>query len=187
MKIGLLAALALLCLEVSACSSSATRPDVVTALTDPHEKLAVVNVACTAKPDVKMDPATLERIKGGILVELEHAKPSSLMATANPGSRPVSLKVTFTNYDEGNAVARLLMIGAGQIHIDGDIEIIDASGRTIGVYKIAKQFAIGGMIGGTTRIEDVEKGFESSVVEMVRDPSQTSASAREKKKELRPL
>jgi hypothetical protein len=188
MKIKGLAALALLCVGVSACSSSVARPDVVTALADTHQKLAVVDVTCTARPDVKMDPAALDRIKGGLLTELEHAKPASLMAKANPDNRPVTLKLTFTAYDEGSAVARLMLIGMGQIHIDADIAILDASGNTIGVYKVAKQFAIGGLVGGTTRIEDVEKGFENSVVELVRDPSQTSAaSSREKKKDIRPL
>jgi hypothetical protein len=75
----------------------------------------------------------------------------------------------------------------GQMHIDGDIEIIDASGNTIGVYKIAKQFALGGMVGATTSMTDVEGGFESSVVELVRDPSKTSSAQQEKKKDLRPL
>ena len=105
------------------------------------------------------------------------------MAKANPDNRPVTLKLTFTAYDEGSAVARLMLIGMGQIHIDADIAILDAAGNMIGVYKVAKQFAIGGLVGGTTQIEDVEKGFENSVVELVRDPSQTSAaSPREKKK-----
>jgi hypothetical protein len=187
MKIKSLAALALLCIGVSACGSSVARPDVVTALADPNQKLAVTDVTCTAGPDVKMDAATLDRIKTGILFELDHAKPASLMAKSNPGFRPVSLKINFTAYEEGNAAARFMLMGLGQMHIDGDIAIIDASGSTIGSYKIAKQFALGGVVGGTTSITDVETGFESSVVELVRDPSKTSSAAREKKKDLRPL
>jgi len=188
MNIKSLAALALLCVGLSACGSSVARPDVVTALADPNQKLAVVTVSCTAGPDVKMDPGTLERIKTGLLYELEHAKPTSLMATANPDARPISLKVNFTAYDEGNAAARMMLMGLGQMHIDGDIEIADASGNTIGVYKIAKQFALGGIVGGTTSITDVEGGFENSVVELVRDPSKTASSSRDKpKKKPRPL
>ena len=41
------------------------------------------------------------------------------------------------------------------MHIDGDIAIVDASGKTIGVYKIAKQFALGGIVGATTNMQDV--------------------------------
>jgi hypothetical protein len=187
MKIGFLAALALLCIGVSACSSSVARPDVVTALDNPNQKLAVVDVTCTSGPDAKMDSVTLERIKAGTLYELDHAKPASLLAKANPDARPVSLKINFTAYDKGDAAARLVLMGLGQIHIDGDIEILDASGKTIGVYKIAKQFAIGGMLGAVTTIEDVEGGFENSVVELVRDPSRTASAEREKKKNLAPL
>jgi hypothetical protein len=187
MKTGYLAAVVLLCVGLSACGSSVARPDVVTALADPHQKLAVVDVTCTAGPDAKMDSGTLDRMKTGILYELEHAKPASLMSKTSPDSRPISLKVNFTSYEQGNAAARLMMIGMGQMHIDGDIEIIDASGNTIGVYKIAKQFALGGMVGATTSMTDVEGGFESSVVELVRDPSKTSSAQQEKKKDLRPL
>jgi len=82
----------------------------------------------------------------------------------------------------------MMLMGLGQMHIDGDIEIADASGNTIGVYKIAKQFALGGIVGGTTSITDVEGGFENSVVELVRDPSKTASSSRDKpKKKPRPL
>ena len=187
MKFGMLGVLGLLCVGLSACGSSVARPDVVTALANPSQKLAVVDVTCTAASDVKMDSATLDRIKNGILTQLEHAEPTSLLAKANLDARPVSLKISFTAYDEGNAAARLLMAGAGQIHIDGVVGMIDASGNTIGVYKVSKQFAFGGLVGATTNIGDVEEGFEKSVAELVRDPSKTSAAAREKKKKLRPL
>jgi hypothetical protein len=185
MKIVSFAALALLCVGLSACGSSVARPDVVTALADPNQKLAVVDVTCTTAPDVTMDSTTLNRIKVGLLYDLEHAKPASLLAKANPDARPVNLKITFTAYTEGNAVARLMLIGLGQVHIDGDVEIIDASGNTIGAYKIAKQFALGGIMGAATTVKDVEDGFESSVVELVRDPSKTSRQ--EKKKKPKPL
>jgi hypothetical protein len=188
MKITSFVALAMLCIGLSACGSSVARPDVVTALENPNQKLAVVDVTCTAGPDAKIDAATLDRMKTGVLFELEKAKPASLLAKANPDARPVNLSINFTAYDEGNAAARLMLMGLGQMHIDGDITIIDASGKTIGVYKISKQFALGGLVGATTSIKDVEGGFESSVVELVRDPSKTGSSSRDKpKKNLRPL
>jgi hypothetical protein len=188
MNIKSLAALALLCVGLSACGSSVARPDVVTALADPNQKLAVVDVTCTAGSATKIDPVTLDRIKTGILNELEHAKPVSLMANANPDARPISLKVNLTSYEEGNAAARLMLMGLGQMHIDSDIEIVDASGNTIGAYKIAKQFALGGVVGASTSIKYVESGFESSVDELVRDPSKTASSPRDKpKKKLKPL
>jgi len=188
MKIRSLVALALLCVGVSACGSSVARPDIVTALDNPNQKLAVIDVICTATSDAKMDAGTLDRIKTGILSELEHAKPASLLAKANPDARPVNLNINFTAYEKGNAAARLMLMGLGQMHIDGDIAIVDASGKTIGVYKIAKQFALGGIVGATTNMQDVESGFESSVAELVHDPSKTGSSQRDKpKKKLQPL
>jgi hypothetical protein len=189
MKIGFAAALALLSVAVSGCGSSVARPDVITAVANPQQKLAVVDVICTAASGVTMEPDTLNRIRVGLLYDLEHAKPASLMASANPDRKPVTLKITFTAYEQGNAVARYVMIGLGQIHVDGDIEIADASGGTIGAYKISKQFALGGIMGAATTIKDVEDGFETSVVELVKDPSQTaeSKSRSKPKKNLRPL
>ncbi|HYJ34939.1 MAG TPA: hypothetical protein VEV64_02190, partial [Rhizomicrobium sp.] len=119
MKIRSLVALALLCVGVSACGSSVARPDVVTALDNPNQKLAVIDVICTATSDAKMDAGTLDRIKTGILSELEHAKPASLLAKANPDARPVNLNINFTAYEKGNAAARLMLMGLGQMHIDG--------------------------------------------------------------------
>jgi hypothetical protein len=74
------------------------------------------------------------------------------------------LKIVFTQYDDGNAFARFMLAGLGQIHIDGDVIFIDASsGQQLGAYKISKDFSFGGIYGGVTRIEDVEKGFAKSV------------------------
>lgn len=46
--------------------------------------------------------------------------------------------------------------------------IIDLSGITTGKYKVAKQFALGGIAGAATSISDVEDGFAASVGEIVK-------------------
>ena len=75
--------------------------------------------------------------------------------------------MTFTTYDKGNAVARLMLIGLGQIHIDANVALIDATSNAIlANYFVHKTFAWGGAYGGTTSIEDVESGFAASVVKI---------------------
>ena len=61
-----------------------------------------------------------------------------------------------------------MLIGLGQIVIEATVTLEDGSGRTVGEYKVAKDFAIGGVIGATTTVEDVEEGFAKSVAEIVR-------------------
>ena len=80
------------------------------------------------------------------------------------------MKIVFTQYDRGNAFARFMIAGAGQIRIDADVMIVDAgNGQLVAQYQVSKQFAFGGVLGASTRIEDVEEGFTKSVAEILRD------------------
>ena len=81
------------------------------------------------------------------------------------------MKIHFTRYDRGNALARGILIGLGQIHIEGTVYIMDSAGQQVGQYAISKDFALGGVIGATTSVEDVEKGFAKSVAEIVKPAS----------------
>jgi hypothetical protein len=88
------------------------------------------------------------------------------------------VKIVFTQYDDGNAFARFMLMGLGQIHIDGTVTFSDAaSGQQIARYNVSKDFAFGGLYGGVTRIEDVEKGFARSVAAIL-DTQQSSILAR---------
>jgi hypothetical protein len=79
------------------------------------------------------------------------------------------MNIVFTQYDEGNAAARFLLAGLGQIRIDADVSLLTpGSGATVATYKVSKDFSFGGLYGGTTNIHDVEKGFARSVAEIVK-------------------
>jgi hypothetical protein len=72
--------------------------------------------------------------------------------------------MVFTEFDKGNAFARLMLAGLGQIRIGANVLLIEpASNRTVSEFEVSKDFAFGGLYGGTTRIEDVEDGFVRSV------------------------
>ena len=78
------------------------------------------------------------------------------------------MKIHFTRFDRGNALARGILIGLGQIHIEGTVYIVDPSDQPVGQYSVSKDFALGGVVGATTSVEDVEQGFAKSVAEIVK-------------------
>jgi hypothetical protein len=176
------AALALLGFVLAGCAGSVTKPVVVDALAMPQQRLTVTDVMASAAPGVDMGNDDLVRMTNAIKGKLTAA---NLMVPAD--GVPVALTITFTAYDPGNAGARALMMGLGQIHIDGDVTFLDAARKPMGQYKLSKQFAMGGLIGAATTIKDVEAGFEASVVDMVKDPSGAKPDAPQSKPKLRPL
>ncbi len=69
-----------------------------------------------------------------------------------------------TRYDKGNAFARAMLAGLGQIHIDSTVTVsASGSGDTVSEFTVKKTFAWGGIYGGATRIEDVEPAFAESL------------------------
>jgi len=80
------------------------------------------------------------------------------------------VKVHITKYDKGNAFARFMIAGAGQIHVDGIITVYTLpSKRKAEEFKITKTFAWGGIYGGATSIKEVGEGFAMGVAETVTD------------------
>jgi hypothetical protein len=58
------------------------------------------------------------------------------------------------------------LAGLGQMHIAGNVSVYEGNARTA-QFQIKKTFAWGGAYGGTTRIDDVEKGFAQGVANAV--------------------
>ena len=78
------------------------------------------------------------------------------------------IKVHITKYDKGNAFARFMIAGAGQIHVDGTVTVYTLpSKRKVEEFKITKTFAWGGIYGGVTTIKEVGEGFAMGVAETV--------------------
>lgn len=150
-------------LLLAACADSSSRPDIVqslpaAALTTPH----LADVAVEAKPGIAVTQAARDRITDLVKAEIAAAAPGAFGAADDP----MTLRITLTEYDEGNAFARAMLAGLGQIRISADVDYVDAkSGAALGQYKVSKDFSFGGLYGAVTRIEDVEKGFAKSVAE----------------------
>ncbi len=129
-RLGAAATAAALLGLLSACAGSVAAPDtVVTALsatTKASLKIATVNADAAA--GVAMTDTARNRILDEVKAEIA-AKHPNIWVTASPAAMPgsVNLKIVFTRYDDGNAFARFMLAGLGQIHIDGDVIFTDAS------------------------------------------------------------
>ena len=166
-----------LLVSLSACAGSVAAPDaVVTALpATTKASLRLGAISGEAGPGVAITNEARDRVLDEVKAEISAKHPDIWVgpnAPAAPGT--VNLKIIFTQYDDGNAFARFMLAGLGQIHIDGDVIFSDASsGQQLGAYKISKDFSFGGIYGGVTRIEDVEKGFAKSVAAILDDEKAT--------------
>jgi Domain of unknown function (DUF4410) len=162
-------ALLLVSLTLAACAGTVNAPTLTSAPTkfDPATA-AIGRVSAEAAPGVVMTPEDLRRISGMVQAELASSYPDRVIAAGGPRrSGGVNVKLLFTQYDAGNAVARLMLAGLGQIHIDAKVLLTDVTtGRTVATFEASKTFAWGGLYGGSTKIEDVEVGFARSVAEI---------------------
>jgi uncharacterized protein DUF4410 len=69
-----------------------------------------------------------------------------------------------SRYDKGNAFARAMLVGLGQIHIDGKVDIYQMPDHTlVGEFDLKKTFAWGGIYGAATSMEDIEDTFADGV------------------------
>ncbi len=78
-----------------------------------------------------------------------------------------AMRLLFTRFDHGNGVARLALIGLGQIHMEALISFLDPDGKLSGQYKVGKGLVLGGIAGGIISTSDIENGFATSVASIV--------------------
>jgi hypothetical protein len=165
-RLTFLSALAVL----SACANSTTGPDEVMHALAPEQiaTLRVVDISGEIQPGIAMPQFQLDRVVQLVKTHVSDDLPQT-MAT-DGASHKMKIKMVFTDYDEGNAFARFMLAGLGQIKLGAEVVFVDAvTGQELGRYKLSKQFAFGGAYGLATRMEDVEEGFAKSVVEILRE------------------
>lgn len=84
-----------------------------------------------------------------------------------------TLKVTIDTYEEGNAFARAILIGLGQMHLNGSVELL--AGDPPKVVKsgyFEKNYVAGGIAGATaTMHKDVVVKLGSAIIEALKHPS----------------
>jgi hypothetical protein len=140
-----------------------------------------LDVVVDSTANVTMASYEKERLASKIIEKVKELETVRFEGFNVPGSGQdtLSLEVTVTRYDKGNAFARMMLMGLGQIHVDGDVVLREKdSQRLLEKANVKKTFAWGGMYGASTRIEDVEDGFAAGVIDALRESRDKTKATR---------
>ncbi len=160
------AAAAVMAFFCAGCAGSVSAPVAVQAMsTEQKAALKIGDISADADGGLNLSQADFDLIVQKVRTYIDAEKPG-LVVDGAPGA--THMKIHFTTFDRGNAFARGMLIGMGQIRIEATVSLADASGATVASYKVSKDFALGGVIGATTTVDDVEDGFAKSVAEVVK-------------------
>jgi len=161
---------AMLAAMLGGCAGSVSEPVAVAPLSaDQKASLHLSDITADAADGVQMSEGDFGIICQKVRSYIETGSPGVLADPA--GSQPLKMNIHFTQFDRGNAFARFMLIGLGQIRIDATVQLEDSSGKVVASYDVSKDFALGGVVGGTTTVEDVEDGFAKSVAAVVAQKS----------------
>jgi hypothetical protein len=134
---------------------------------------AEVNI--TAPDTIKIQPSERQRVAEKIKAQIDVRKAKN-SEFGDPRTYLVVLNVT--RYDKGNAFARAMLAGVGQIHLDGTISLFQMPERTlVEEFDMQKTFAWGGIYGAATSMETIEDTFCDSVAATVTGQQQPAAAA----------
>lgn len=123
-------------------------------------------VRVNAADGVKILPWESQRLSEKIKAKIESRK----TANAGDASKPCNYEIDLhlTRYEKGNAFARAMLAGLGQIHIEGTVSVYRMPERTlVGEFRLTKTFAWGGIYGAATSMEDIESTFADGVAASV--------------------
>lgn len=152
---------------LAGCAGSVSEPVAVQPLsTEQRAGLHISDVTADAADGVQMSDGDFGLICQRVKADLEANSPGITSAAA--GSAAYKMKLHFTKFDRGNAFARAMLAGLGQIRIEATVDLVDDAGKSVAEYKVAKDFSFGGVAGATTTVEDVEDGFAKSVAEIAK-------------------
>ncbi len=167
MKFVKFAAATAMLVVLSGCAGSISQPTALVPITSEQAKAIHVSaVQADADAGVPATRTDLDIISDKIKSYVQQGSPGVIVDAGTADA--LTMKVHLTRFDRGSAVARAILIGLGQIHIDGIVTLEKADGTVVGKYTVKKTFALGGIAGAATRIEDVEEGFAKSVAEVVK-------------------
>lgn len=142
------------------------------------EAFRALDLQLSASPGVAVEPDDLARLGQLVLAQLAEMAPGrfatvetrvgaaegGVVATVSAPIPDLRAELEMTRYDAGNAFARAMLAGLGQMHIDGRLRLRDGrDGSELGAYEVAKTFAWGGIYGAATGIRDLEPAFAEAV------------------------
>jgi hypothetical protein len=152
------------------CAGTIPSADFKKPITDNYRLCAhdEANVKLVAADGVALNDISRQRLESRLREAINAGKKNAPCKTSDKRSFILDSKIT--RYDEGNAFARAMLAGLGQIHIDGDFALLllSATGNEpVAQFTLQKTFAWGGIYGGVTRIEDIEATFAGGVAEAI--------------------
>lgn len=114
---------------------------------------------------VEMTPQEKTRLAQKIQLKVDDRK----VANAGGGAgKNYDVELHLSRYEKGNAFARAMLAGLGQIHIDGTVSVFAMPEHTlVGEFDLKKTFAWGGIYGAATSIETIEDTFADAVAAAV--------------------
>lgn len=149
-------------LTAAGCAGTAPRPEFSHTATVVRLTAAdAVQVNVTTAGDAQVLPEEQTRLAQKIKLRIDNRK----LAQQLPGdARNFELDLQLSRYERGNAFARAMLAGLGQIHIAGKVRIYQMPAHELVTeFDLAKTFAWGGIYGASTSIEDIENSFADGV------------------------
>lgn len=124
-----------------------------------------VKVSVSAGPDITMLDSEKTQLAEIIARKIDSRK---MLNSGEAQKKSFEINVVMTQFEKGNAFARAMLAGLGQIHLDGEVKLVLAPDQTtVGAFTVSKTFAWGGIYGSSTRIDDLEPIFADSVATAV--------------------
>lgn len=152
---------------VAGCASTPPEPKFTHAMVTESRITATdtVDVVIETADKVAVDPVARDRVAGKIKTKIDDRKIKNPSA-GSPRSVQVLLHVT--RYEKGNAFARAMLAGLGQIHLEGTIFVYQMPDRVLlEDFDLQKTFAWGGIYGAATSMDQIEDTFTDTVAATV--------------------
>lgn len=170
--------LALALVLLVGCASSAPKANFSRAIATESKVMATDNITVNveAANGVEMLPSDKTILSEIIKQKVDQRKVSN-MREGEKRDYEVDLKVT--RFQKGNAFARAMLAGLGQIHLDAEVTLLRLPDRKEeGKFTMAKTFAWGGIYGASTSMEDIEKTFGDGVAAALTGQPETPPSTK---------
>lgn len=151
--------LSALALGLVGCASTKPKPTYVQAPSPTHTIAQGDMVSTRVEAEAQVDILPMEKQRfAERITERVRARQTANPAASAP--RTFEIELTLTRYDKGNAFARAMLAGLGQIHIDGRVKVYAPPATApVADFILDKTFAWGGIYGVATTMEDIETTF----------------------------
>jgi Domain of unknown function (DUF4410) len=120
-----------------------------------------VKVSKGATEMLEVDAARLAQL---VQREIDAYKVKNASKSAN--EMKYRVEVDMLTYDKGNAFARFMLAGIGQVKLNAKVSVIEeATNKKVSEFVADKVFAWGGIYGGSQGITDVEPAFAEAIAQ----------------------